>query len=80
MGANTVSVVATIPLSGLTVGVDYTVTIALDRYTAGGGAYVDSITDEVTFTAGATTEDLEYDVPVNTDYDYEITGASCAAA
>lgn len=74
------AVVATIPLSGLTNGVDYTVTAEIDRYTAGGGSYVDTITDEITFTASGTTEDLEYDVPIDTDYDYEITGATCAAA
>jgi hypothetical protein len=73
---DTRAVRATIPLTGLTIGIEYTVTIDLDRYTAGGGAYVDSITDSITFTAGATTESLEYDVPINTDYDYEITGAS----
>jgi hypothetical protein len=66
------SVVATIPITGLTNGVDYIVTVKINRYTAGGGSYVDYIYDTIEFTAGATSEDIEYDVPVNTDYDYEI--------
>lgn len=70
------SVRATIPLSGLTIGVDYTVTIEIDRYGAGGGSYVDTITEDITFTAASTSESIEYDVPVNTDYDYEFVGAT----
>lgn len=66
------SVVATIPCSGLTNGTDYVVTVKINRYTSGGGSYVDFIYDTIEFTAGADTEDIEYDVPVNTDYDYEI--------
>jgi hypothetical protein len=66
------SVVATIPIVGLTPSTDYIVTVKINRYTAGGGSYVDFIYDTIEFTAGATDEDITYDVPVNTDYDYEI--------
>lgn len=66
------SVVATIPITGLTASTDYIVTVKINRYTAGGGSYVDFVYDTIEFTAGGTTEDIEYDVPVNTDYDYEI--------
>jgi hypothetical protein len=65
------SVVATIPLTGLTIGADYSIDILVNRYTAGGGAFVDQITVTVAFTASATSENYDYDVPVNTDYDYE---------
>lgn len=67
----TTSVVATIPLTGLTIGADYSIDILVNRYTAAGGAFVDQITVTVAFTASATSEDYDYDVPVNTDYDYE---------
>jgi hypothetical protein len=51
------------------------------RYVAGGGAYVDTgLTDEVTFTASGATEDIEYHVPVNTDYDYEVDAANVTIA
>lgn len=74
------AVVATLAASGLTASTDYEIEITLKRYTAGGGAYVDSITDTITFTASGATEDIEYNVPVNTDYDYELSAASIAAA
>jgi hypothetical protein len=48
------------------------VTVKINRYTAGGGSYVDFVYDTIEFTSSGTTEDIEYDVPVNTDYDYEI--------
>jgi hypothetical protein len=66
------AVTATIPITGLTNGTAYTVTVKINRYTAGGGSYVDFVYDTIEFTAGASTEDIEYDLPVNTDYDYEI--------
>lgn len=71
----TTTVTVTIPLTGLTIGADYEIDIILNRYTAGGGAFVDTITDTVAFTAGAAAEDLTYEVPVNTDYDYEFDSA-----
>jgi hypothetical protein len=55
------------------------VTVEIDRYTAGGGSYVDTITDDITFTASGTTEDIDYDVEVNTTYDFEFVGATIAA-
>lgn len=66
------SVVATIPISGLTASTAYILTVKINRYVAGGGSYVDFVYDTIEFTAGATEEEIEYDVPVNTDYDYEI--------
>ncbi len=70
--SSSTAVRASIPITGLTVSTDYIVTVKINRYTAGGGSYVDFVYDTIEFTAGATTEDIEYDVPENTDYDYEI--------
>lgn len=76
----TTSVTATIPCSDLTAAVAYTVTVNLNRYTAGGGSFVDTIQDTIEFVATGTTENIEYEVPVNTDYDYEIqTGTATVA-
>lgn len=71
-----------VPLAcaALIAGTDYIVTVEIDRYTAGGGSYVDTITDTITFTASGATEDIDYDVPVNTDYDYEYAGNETIAA
>lgn len=74
------SVVATLACTGLTAATAYEITVTIKRYTAGGGAYVDSITDTITFTASGATEEIEYNVPVNTDYDYELSAATIAAA
>lgn len=66
------SVTRTEPLSGLTVGKTYDIDIILNRYTAGGGSFVDQVTYEtVTFVASATSENFTYEVPVDTTYDYE---------
>lgn len=73
---STTAVTVTIPLSGLTPAADYTIDININRYSAGGGSFVDSIVDTVSFTAGAASEDLTYEVPVNTDYDYEFSSAT----
>lgn len=78
--SGTTSVKVTIPLSLLTVAQDYEMDIVLNRYTAGGGAFVNTITVTVAFTAGATSENLVYDVPVNTDFDYEFDHAENLAA
>jgi hypothetical protein len=78
--SNATAVVATLSCSGLVSGCNYEVTITLKRYTAGGGGYVDSITDTIAFTASGATEDIDYDVPVNTDYDYEMSAATIAEA
>lgn len=78
----TTSVQATIPLTGLVIGESYELDILVNRYTAGGGGLVDQITVTVEFTAEATSENYIYDVPVNTDFDYEydsIADARCAA-
>jgi hypothetical protein len=80
LGSNTTAVTATIACSSLTASADYELTIDIKRYTAGGGAYVDTIEDTVTFTASGTTEDVEYEVPVNTDYDYEIDTSAVTIA
>lgn len=69
--SGTTSVTRTEPLSGLTPGADYQIDFLVNRYTAGGGSFVDQITVTVDFTAGASSEDLVWEVPVNTDYDYE---------
>lgn len=66
------AVTATIPITGLTNAADYVVTVRINRYTAGGGSYIDFVYDTIEFTASGTTEDIDYEVPVNTDYDYEI--------
>ena len=65
-------VTATIPCSGLTAATDYVVTVRIARYMAGGGALVDFVLDTIEFTASGPTEEVEYELPVNTDYDYEI--------
>lgn len=69
------SVVATIPLTGLTPSAFYDIDININRYTAGGGGLVDAIVVTVNFAATGASEDLDYDVPVNTDYDYEFVSA-----
>jgi hypothetical protein len=64
------------------IGESYELDILVNRYTAGGGSLVDQITVTVAFTAEATSENYVYDVPVNTDYDYEfdrVDDARCAA-
>lgn len=67
----TTSVQVTIPLTGLTVALAYTITADINRYTAGGGAFVDTVQVEIDFTADGASDTVDYGVPVNTDFDYE---------
>lgn len=74
------SVTVTFSLSSLINGNNYDIEVTLNRYVAGGGGFVDQITDTITFTASGTTDSVDYEVPVNTDYDYEYSSATVAAA
>lgn len=71
------SVVASIPLSNMSIGCTYTVSIELDRYTHA-GSFVDTIFASVTFTAAATSDTLEYHVPITSAHAYEYVTATQA--
>lgn len=67
------SVIVSVPLSNMVPGCTYVLTVEVDRYTHA-GSFVDSITDSVSFTAGAASDTLEYYLPIRSDYAYEFTG------
>jgi len=73
------SVTVTFDISNIVDTCAYQLNVAINRYTAGGGSYVDTIYDTVDFTAANTTANIDYEVPVNTDYDYEYSSATIAA-
>lgn len=58
-------------MTGLTAAVAYTITANINRYTAGGGAFHSTVQVEIDFTADASSDSVDYEVPVNTDFDYE---------
>lgn len=71
--SGTTSVKVTIEVLGLTGNTAYSFDIIVNRYTAGGGAFVDDMVVSVSFVTGPaeTMVNYEYHVPVNTDFDYE---------
>ena len=71
---------ATLACTGLTDSEDYEITVDLDRYTSDTSTYIDTIQVVIPFTAAGTSEDIEYDLPIDSTYDYEITDATIAAA
>lgn len=76
---NATGVTVTINLTGLTPAAAYTVTANINRYTAGGGAFVDAIQVEIDFAADGASDTVNYQVPVNTDFDYEFASIASVA-
>lgn len=74
------SVRATISLTGLTVSQAYNITANINRYTAGGGGFVDTVQAVINFTADGASDTVDYDVPMNTDFDYEFASIASVVA
>lgn len=58
------SVVASISCAGLTIGVDYEITVTLTRRDSGTDAFISTTQAVITFTADATTDTVDYNVPI----------------
>jgi hypothetical protein len=71
---------ATLTCTGLTDATAYEITVDLDRYTSDTSTLIDTIQVVIPFTSAGTLDDIEYDLPIDSTYDYEITGATIAAA
>lgn len=67
---------ATIACANLFAGRDYTVTAQVARFLHGTSTAVDPIEVEITFAADDVTDEVDYDLPIDSTYDYEITGAT----
>lgn len=77
---STTTVRATISLTGLTVSQAYNITANINRYTAGGGGFVDTVQAVINFTADGASDTVDYDVPMNTDFDYEFASIASVVA
>ena len=80
IAVNATAVTVTISLTGLTTSTAYTITANINRYTAGGGALFDATTAEIDFTADGASDTVDYEVPVNSDFDYEFASIASVVA